>query len=224
MSWRIMPYRSVDEHEVINGLFSSTDANATHLTAGAGDAGVFVRITVGDLNADPLVYVDGAGRSDLIGKVDYPDVGRNWIPVVTNKFDTATQAAKCIGVTLAQTALADENGVTFYNDPRKAEANGIVPSGGAVPIMARGLVTLCETAFEGGSTDGIASVGQNLIISTTAGQVTGVAFSATGHDYQVVGTVLATGSRTAGSTQDRFAGAAGTVGDYALCYIDCVGY
>tara|TARA_R110000824_G_scaffold108484_1_gene255555 strand:+ start:178 stop:834 length:657 start_codon:yes stop_codon:yes gene_type:complete len=218
-----MPYRSVDEHEVINGLFSSTDANATHLTAGAGDAGVFVRITVGDLNEDPLVYVDGAGRSDLIGKVDYPDVGRNWIPVVTNKFDTATRAEKCIGVTLAQTALADENGVTFYNDPRKAEANGIVPSGGAVPIMARGLVTLCETAFENGDVL-IGSVGQNLIVSATAGKVTGVAYTSTGHVHQVVGTVLATGSRTAGSTQDRFAGAAGTVGKYALCYIDCIGY
>lgn len=220
MSWRIMPYRSVDEHEVINGLFSSTTANATHLTAGDGDAGVFVRITVGDLNTDPLVYVDGYGVSDLIGKVDYPQMGRNWIPVVTNKFDTATNAARCIGVTLAQTALADENGVTFYNDPRKAEANGIVPSGGAVPIMARGIVTLCGTAFEGG-TGG--AVGEDLVISAdSAGKVSGVAFAAGGQSVQTVGTVLATGSRVAGDTADRFAGAAGTTGDYCICYINCV--
>jgi len=220
MSWRIMPYRSVDEHEVINGLFSSTTANATHLTAGDGDAGVFVRITVGNLNTNPLSYVDGAGRTDLIGKVDYPDVGRNFIPVVTNKFDVATDAARCIGVTLAQTALADENGVTFYNDPRKAEANGVVPSGGAVPVMARGMVTLCETAFED---DAIGAVGEDLIISAdTDGKVSGIAFAAAGQSVQTVGTVLATGSRTAGDTADRFAGAAGTVGDYAICYINCV--
>jgi hypothetical protein len=219
MSWRIMPYRSVDEHEVINGLFSSTTANATHLTAGDGDAGVFVRITVGDLNTNPLSYVDGAGVTDLIGKVDYPDVGRNYIPVVTNKFDTATTGAKCVGVTLAQTALADENGVTFYNDPRKAEANGIVPSGGAVPVMVRGMVTLCETAFQSGL---IGSVGQDITLSSTAGEVVGVAYAAGGQSYQTVGTILATGSRTAGDTQDRFAGAAGTVGDYAICYINCV--
>jgi hypothetical protein len=87
--------------------------------------------------------------------------------------------------------------------------------------MARGLITLCETAFENGSV-GIASVGQDLVISTTAGQVTGVAFSATGHNRQKVGTVLATGSRTAVGTTDRFAGTAGTVGDYAICYIDCI--
>ena len=221
MSWRIMPYRSVDEHEVINGLFSSTLANATHLTSGDGDAGVFVRITVGDLNANALDYIQNTA-TDLLGKVDYPDVGRNYIPIVTNKFATATQAAKCVGVTLAQTALADENGVTFYNDPRKAEANGIVASGGAVPILARGIITLCETAFEGGVADGIAAVGQDLVVSATAGMITGVAFSATGHNRQKVGTVLATGSRTAGTTADRYAGAAGTVGDYAICYIDCI--
>ena len=127
-----MPYRSVDEHEVINGLFSSTTANATHLTAGDGDAGVFVRITVGNLNLDPLVY---ESNQAVLGMTNFPDVGRNFIPTVPNKFDTATTGARCIGVTLAQTALADENGVTFYNDPRKAEANGIVPSGGAVPVI-----------------------------------------------------------------------------------------
>jgi hypothetical protein len=220
MSWRIMPYRSVDEHEVINGLFSSTTANTTHLTAGDGDAGVFVRITAGDLNNnDPLEYVS---NSTVLGKVNYPDVGRNYIPTVPNKFDTATSGAKCIGVTLAQTALEDENGVTFYNDPRKAEANGIVPSGGAVPIMVRGLVTLCETAFEA---DTIGSVGQDIVLSNTAGQVSGVDFDAKNLatlKTQTVGTIVATGSRTAGTTEDRFAGAAGTVGDYAICYINCV--
>ena len=220
MSWRIMPYRSVDEHEVINGLFSSTTANATHLTAGDGDAGVFVRITVGDLNTDPLVYINGAGDANLIGKVDYPDMGRNYIPVVTNKFDTATQAAKCIGVTLAQTALADENGVTFYNDPRKAEANGIVPSGGAVPVLARGVVTLCESAFEANT---IGSVGQDLVLSVTAGQISGRVFTVpSGQDLQTVGTIMATGSRVVGDGPDRFAGATGTTGDYAICYINCV--
>ena len=221
MSWRIMPYRSVDEHEVINGLFSSTTANATHLTAGDGDAGVFVRITVGDLNTDPLVYVNGNGNTNLIGKVDYPDVGRNFIPVVTNKFDTATTGARCIGVTLAQTALADENGVTFYNDPRKAEANGIVPSGGAVPVLARGIVTLCHTAFEGGN-NGILAPGSDITLSSTAGQVSGVAYVAAGQAVQTVGTIMATGSRVAGTTADRFACAAGHTGDYAICYINCV--
>jgi len=211
-----MPYRSVDEHEVINGLFSSTTANATHLTAGDGDAGVFVRITVGNLNLDPLVY---ESNTAVLGMTNFPDVGRNFVPVVQNKIDTATTGARCIGVTLAQTALADENGVTFYNDPRKAEANGIVPSGGAVPVMARGVVTLCETAFEGNT---IAAPGSDLTLSSTAGQVSGVAFAAGGQNLQTVGTILATGSRVAGATQDRFAGAAGTTGDYALCYINCV--
>tara|TARA_R110000824_G_scaffold174380_6_gene352532 strand:- start:19 stop:684 length:666 start_codon:yes stop_codon:yes gene_type:complete len=221
-----MPYRSVDEHEVINGLFSSTTANTTHLTAGDGDAGVFVRVTAGDLNKNPLEYELNAS---VLGKVNYPDVGRNYIPVVPNKFDTATSGTRCIGVTLAQTALEDENGVTFYNDPRKAEANGIVPSGGAVPICSRGIVTLCETAFE---EDTIGSVGQDLLISATAGKCSGAAFGQAAHlaagsgNYaQTLGTILATGSRVVQADgPDRFAGAAGGTGDYAICFIDCISH
>ena len=222
MSWRIMPYRSVDEHEVINGLFSSTTVNTTHLTAGDGDAGVFVKVDPSNasLNRDPLVY---ESNSTVLGKVDYPDVGRNYIPVVQNKVAAATSGSRCIGLTLAQTALEDENGVTFYNDPRKADALGVVPSGGAVPVLVRGQVTLCETAFD---TATITAPGTDIMISeATAGKVSGIAFSngaPAGDSNQVVGTIVATGSRTAGNTADRFAGAAGTTGSYALCYISCV--
>jgi hypothetical protein len=56
----------------------------------------------------------------------------------------------------------------------------------------------------------------------TAGKVSGAAYSPTGQAAQIVGTIVATGSRVAGSTADRFAGAAGVTGDYAICYIDCV--
>ena len=223
MSWRIMPYRSVDEHEVINGLFSSTTVNTTHLTAGDGDAGVFVKVDPSNasLNRDPLVY---ESNSTVLGKVNYPDVGRNYIPVVQNKVTAADTGSRCIGLTLAQTALEDENGVTFYNDPRKADALGVIPSGGAVPVLVRGQVTLCETAFD---TATITAPGTDLIISqSTAGKVSGQAFAETGITdgigHQVVGTIVATGSRTALNNADRFAGAAGTTGDYALCYISCV--
>ena len=219
MSWRIMPYRSVDEHEVINGLFSSTTVNTTHLTAGDGDAGVFVKVDPSNasLNRDPLVY---ESNSTVLGKVDYPDVGRNYIPVVQNKVAAATSGARCVGLTLAQTALEDENGVTFYNDPRKADALGVIPSGGAVPVLVRGQVTLCETAFD---TATITAPGSDIMISeTTAGKVSGIAYGGAGTVNQVVGTIVATGSRVAGSTADRFAGAAGETGEYALCYISCV--
>ena len=117
------------------------------------------------LNRDPLVYQN---NSAVLGKVNYPDVGRNFIPVVQNKVTAADTGSRCIGLTLAQTALEDENGVTFYNDPRKADALGVIPSGGAVPVLVRGQVTLCETAFD---TATITAPGTDLIISqSTAGQ------------------------------------------------------
>lgn len=215
MSSRLMAYRSIDEHEVINGLFASTAVNTDNLTSGDGDDGVFVKVSSGDLNQDPVEYVSNSH----LGKTDYPDLGYNLIPTVPNKVAAADNANKCIGLTLAQTALADENGEKFYYNPRKADANYVVPSGHAVPILVRGRVTLTEAAFEGGV---IPAPGSDLIVSTTAGQVTGVPFSETGQSYQTVGTVLATGSRVAGKTADRYAGAAGATGNYALVEINCV--
>ena len=207
-----MAYRSIDEHEVINGLFASEAVNTDNLTSGDGDDGVFVKVSSGDLNQDPVEYVSNSH----LGKTDYPDLGYNLIPTVPNKVAAADSASRAIGVTLAQTALADENGEKFYYNPRKADANYVVPSGHAVPILVRGRVTLTDTAFDGD----IPAPGTDLEISAgTAGKVTGVAYPATG---QVVGTVLATGSRVAGKTADRYAGAAGATGNYAVVEINCV--
>ncbi|MHA2401723.1 MAG: hypothetical protein ACXADH_01930 [Candidatus Kariarchaeaceae archaeon] len=215
MSSRLMAYRSIDEHEVINGLFASTAVNTDNLTSGDGDDGVFVKVSSGNLNNDPVEYVSNSH----LGKTDYPDLGYNLIPTVPNKVAAADSSSRAIGLTLAQTALADENGEKFYYNPRKADANYVVPSGHAVPILVRGRVTLTDAAFEGGT---IPAPGTDLVISAgTNGKVSGAAFDPDSA-VQVVGTVLATGSRVAGKTADRYAGAAGATGDYALCEINCV--
>ena len=190
--------------------------NTDNLTSGDGDDGVFVKVSSGDLNQDPVEYVSNSH----LGKTDYPDLGYNLIPTVPNKVAAADSASRAIGLTLAQTALADENGEKFYYNPRKADANYVVPSGHAVPILVRGRVTLTDAAFEGGT---IPAPGTDLVISAgTDGKVSGIAFSGGSQSTQIVGTVLATGSRVAGKTADRYAGAAGATGDYALVEVNCV--
>tara|TARA_R110000822_G_scaffold110654_6_gene241005 strand:+ start:33135 stop:33764 length:630 start_codon:yes stop_codon:yes gene_type:complete len=209
-----MPLRSYDEHEVVHGLFSSTAVNSDHLTDGDGDAGVFVKVASGDLNKEPVEYV----AHSHLGKVDYPNVGFNKVPTVPNKVAAADNASRAIGLTLSQTAAADENGEKFYYNPRKADSNGIVPSGHAVPVLVRGQVVLTEKAFDGS----IPAPGSDLVIGATAGKVSGVSALGATTGQQCVGTVLGTGSRVAGSSADRYVGAAGVTGTYALVYINCV--
>ena len=57
MSLRILPFRQYDENDVIN-LFALEGAsvNASTTDTGAGDAGVFVKVSAGDFDKDPVGY------------------------------------------------------------------------------------------------------------------------------------------------------------------------
>ncbi len=218
MSLRLYPFRQYSEHDVIN-LFASDTVDSTPSTNGNGSAGVFVKVSAGNLDQDPITY---ATNDTVLGKTDYPFIGAAQYPSVPLTFTAATAGSPVLGITLNQTLLTDENGEKLlYNPIKRAELQSVL-SGQAVPVATRGVFTLADTAIDW--VDGSMTVNNHLIISANAGKVSGLAASTvspiTG-TTSIVGRILATGQRVSqNGKSDYFAGA--TTGKYALVQIDCV--
>jgi hypothetical protein len=199
-------------------LFASDTADALPSTNGNGSAGVFVKVSAGTLDSDPITYADNA----YLGKTDYPFIGAAQYPSVPLQFTAATAGDPVLGITLNQTLQTDENGEKLLYNPVKRQELQAVLSGQAVPVATRGMFTLADTAIDW--VDGSMAPNSHLAISANAGKVTGLAASAvsplTGN-YSIVGRVLATGQRVSqNGKSDYFAGT--TTGKYALVQIDCV--
>lgn len=226
MAIRLLPFRDYDEHDVVN-LFKSAGnlsdfidlSDSSKRSTPQGDAGVFVTVSAGDLTGDWDPVDVTSNPASLLGKTDYPHVGRNTYPQaalsVSPTAGTATES--CIGITLRQTVARDENGENLlYNPVKKDELFGVLP-GEAVPVLSKGLVTLSADALTVAGT-----VGQ--VLQTAAdGQVEPVdRGSATN---QVVGQILAVGDRDdeAGSQggTNVFGKAGFQKGAYYIVKIDC---
>ena len=218
MSLRLYPFRQYSEHDVIN-LFASDTVDTLPSTNGNGSAGVFVKVSAGNLDSDPITY---ATNDTVLGKTDYPFLGAAQYPSVPLTFTAATAGVPVLGITLNQTLLTDENGEKLlYNPVKRAELQAVL-SGQAVPVATRGIFTLADTAIDW--VDASMTVNNHLIISANAGKVSGLAASTvsplTG-TTSIVGRILATGQRVSqNGKSDYFAGA--TTGKYALVQIDCV--
>ena len=189
MALRTLPLRQYNETDVINMFALGTGfVNESVTDSGNGDAGVFVTVESGDLNADTITY-DNAYASYL-GKTNYPHVGVNQYPRVTLSLKPATSGDALLGMTLRQTAKFDENGEKLLYYPQKAEELMCMLPGQAVPVATRGVFTLAAAAFAGS----VPAVGSGFKLpSGVSGKITGCANT----DTQKVGTVIATGSRTA---------------------------
>jgi hypothetical protein len=211
MALRLYPFRQYAETDVIN-LFSSTTADTDQSTNGDGSAGVFVKVSAGNLDQD----VVGLASNSYVGKTDYPFVGASYYPSVPLKFTVATNTAPVLGVTLNQTLLQDENGEKLLYYPQKRTEMQAVLTGQACPVLVRGIVTLADTAISW--LDSTMTPGNRLVIGNTAGKVSGIASTTSGSF--IVGSILATGTRTSSNVKsDYFVGTG--VGKYAMVYIDC---
>lgn len=216
MAIRLLPFRQYAEEDVVN-LFASKGVNDQVISAGDGDAGIFVKVSAGDFGADPVGYESNA----YLGKTDYPFIGRNQYPTVPLTVEAASAGDACVGVTLLQTALKDENDEKLLYYPQKKLETQSVLSGEAVPVLGKGIITVdSATVLE----DAAASVGDFVKLSTNAGLLTG--HSAESHSN--IGQILATGQRVnRGISSDQFAGAsvntgaAGSNGTYAVIRINC---
>jgi len=191
---RILPFRQYDENDVIN-LFALDGASANESTTdtGAGDAGVFVTISAGDFDKDPVSYTDDS----YLGKTDYPFIKAQY-PKVNLECTPAISGDSCLGLTLRQTAKADENGEKLLYNPIKAEELFCVLPGQAVPVATRGVFTLVAEGYSGALTVG----GGVALSASESGKVVACASTAA----EKVGTVIGTGSRSSGTVTDAWAG------------------
>jgi hypothetical protein len=189
MALRTLPFRQYNETDVINMFALGTGfINESVVDSGNGDAGVFVTVESGDLNAETITYDNAYGS--YLGKTNYPHVGSNQYPRVTLSLKPATSGDALLGMTLRQTAKFDENGEKLLYYRQKAEELMCMLPGQAVPVATRGVFTLAASAFAGA----VPAVGSGFKLpSGVSGKVTGCANS----DAQRIGSVLATGSRTA---------------------------
>ena len=210
MALRILPFRQYSDHDVVN-MYAviGSDVLTSTTDTGAGDAGVFVKVSDGNFDNDPVTYQ----TNSYLGKTDYPFVGTtDMYPEVNLKITGAISGEVPIGMTLYQTAKNDENGEKLLYNPQKQEELQAMLPGQAVPVATKGIFTLAASAFDGG----VASYapGKGIKISNTnAGKLTN-ALRADG--IHVFGHVLGTGTRTSvGPTTDQF------VGDYIVVSFDC---
>ena len=216
---RLLPFRQVNESDVINLFALETQYATENITGvGSGDAGVFVKVSTGNFNAEPVGYA----TESYLGKTDYPHVGWAKYPVVNKTVVPAGAGEIPLGVTLNQTAKYDENGEKLLYYPQKAKEFQVVLPGQAVPIATRGIFVLSKNAFDGPVSS--YTIGGGIKISS-GGKVTGASLSTalyltgnTGETVQTIGgadaptfgvfgTVLGTGSRTThGNGVDVFSG------------------
>ena len=211
MALRILPFRQYSDHDVVN-MYAviSADVLTSTTDTGAGDAGVFVKVSDGNFDNDPVTYQ----TNSYLGKTDYPFVGTtDMYPEVNLKITGSTSGEIPLGMTLYQTAKNDENGEKLLYNPQKQEELQAMLPGQAVPVATKGIFTLAASAFDGpvaGYAPGKAVIASNA----NAGKVTGALRGAA----KTFGHVLGTGTRTSvGPTTDQF------VGDYIVVSFDCNG-
>jgi|SaaInl7_100m_RNA_FD_contig_31_2598003_length_1218_multi_7_in_0_out_0_1 hypothetical protein len=237
MAIRLLPFRDYDEHDVVN-LYRMDGAKGDFIDLSdpsrrsnvKGDAGVFVKVKNGSLNPlngdwDP-VDID-TNPTSLLGKTDYPHVGRNVYPQASLTVEptqaSAGEGQQVLGITLRQTVEKDENGENLlYNPIKKDELFGVYP-GEAVPVLSKGMVTLNGAAF-----DGAPAVGEFLVPSEhNNGVASGIASASLSATDNVIGTVLASGFRhddlnngTNVFGNDGLMGS-GNNGDYYVVKLNC---
>tara|TARA_Y100001938_G_scaffold139837_1_gene207223 strand:+ start:1271 stop:1912 length:642 start_codon:yes stop_codon:yes gene_type:complete len=213
MSLRILPFRQYSDHDVVNlYALESDDVLDSTTGSGGGDAGVFVTVSAGNFDDDPITYQTNA----YLGDTSYPFLGTTEMyPQANLKVTGAGSGVIPLGITLFQTAKNDENGEKLlYHPTKQTELQAMLP-GQAVPIATKGVFTLSKDAIAGEALHADLGLGSGIrIADATAdvGQITGCLPT---HD-NAFGTVLGTGNRAnVGITTDQFSG------DYIVVKIDC---
>ena len=203
---RLLPFRQYDENDVIN--FYS-------FTAETGEAGSVVKVSNGDLQNDPVKYVERGDSDSFLNTIGkglslYPEV-----PYKVTKMSATGGNEKALGILLRDVRNKDENGENLLYYPEKKEELQCVVSGEAVPIATKGLFTINTR----GLANGVAPSVNQYAMPSVNGTVTGITSTAANHHQHhphAIGRFIATGNRESqGSTTDVFAGA------YAILKLSC---
>jgi len=77
MANRLLPFRQYDEHDVVN-MYALVDGsvNENVTGVGGGDAGVFVKVSAGNFDLDPVSYA----TDSYLAKLTTPSLGLIPIP------------------------------------------------------------------------------------------------------------------------------------------------
>ena len=149
MALRLKPFRQYSEHDVINmySLDISGDLNAG--SSGLNDNGVFVTVTAGDLDNDPVEY----GSNSYLGADFSSDGVHSQYPTVPLKVTALAgdgSAGTPLGITLRQTLTHDENGEKLLYYPVKRDELQAVLPGQAVPVATKGVFTFGADGIDQG--------------------------------------------------------------------------
>ena len=194
MALRLLPFRQYDEQDVVNLYALGDDPLESTTGDGKGSNGVFVQVKNGDFNQEAIEY----GPNAYLGNEAYPHVGAGMYPSNPLTVAATVSGEFPIGLTLNQTAKADENGEKLlYNTTKKEELQAVLP-GQTVPVATKGIFTLSAAATGGNPL----TLGGGFEAQAD-GKVGGCSAGFSGS----LGTVIGTGSRSsnAGIT-DQFAG------------------
>jgi hypothetical protein len=179
-------------------MFALNSASVLESTTGdgAGSNGVFVKVTNGNFDQEVITY----GSDSYLGKTDYPFVGGDMYPTNPLEISPAASGEFPLGLTLNQTAKADENGEKLiYNTTKKEELQAVLP-GQSVPVATKGIFTLSANAMEVAASAFTIGGGFEVAGDGTVGPATAGAAGS-------LGTILGTGSRVSqGGLTDQFAG------------------
>ena len=172
----LLPFRSYDEHDVVNlfGYHGTPDNSGLVLAKGT-----VVRVA-GDTSGSSVA---GFGwENDTVPTYEIGNVGQGVNNTVSLRYGTraklavpSTVSESVLGLVLMDVRETDENGEKLVYHPRKAAEIGAVINGHTVPVLTRGIVT-----YSGFSAPGTSSqVGQDVFLGVNGGLSLSSADSAT---------------------------------------------
>jgi len=179
-STNLLPNRDFDQHEVLNFF-------ALNQTGLGGQLVTFITGSQDPVSSEAYgTQQVGASYTNIYSPLF--SVSRRVRPATVG--DSKWEVA---GITLATTAMFDENGNRLLNMPYShTEARGFVQTGQAVPILKRGQLTVALSQFNGtkpvagwplvasGSNGGFACVAPSFVTTGVMNQVVGRCISDTG--------------------------------------------
>lgn len=192
---KLLPYRSHEPSDIVNGLFSLNQTGV--------DAGTLVSVVSGaDPSNDPISQASTSPGASFVHAYSY-----DWeVPNKITPSASGDSKYKVLGITLFDSFETDENGEKYKFYARKRDENQIITSGKAMPVLRQGLVTLKTGAYSGtpavGSVGVVSDTGNGVITVKTEAEINS---TGTFQHQHVVGKFISAQSSgtTHGSTLDH---------------------
>jgi len=161
----IKPFRSYDEHDIVN-LFAFN---------GTANKGLLVKVSTGWSNTDANGGIDAVANPHA---ATYAGTVSDYHVVKARVTEAGADDLTPLGILLNDVRLTDDNGEFLIYKPARAAELSAVASGQAVPVLTKGLVlykvagvSAGHLAFANGNgtISGAASAGGNTVVGKFLG-------------------------------------------------------